>query len=258
MKKLSVISALTLLSLCSALTAHAEAAPLPSDDFEIISSFADNNWSKEAPAPEKDSVYITDTIDFYHEYYESDHNYYGPVYDFPACYGKGTVVRLKNKEMEEALRKWTTENKWRPRDYPVDDFGVISPREGMFVFYDANGTEEDRYTVVYPELILRTGYEDVEKGNQPWVIFSQLNEYLDKLDEQLAAALPAGDINADNDTNVTDLNILAAQVKSVRPLTEHENAMINMTDRADINRDGDINVTDLALLAANVKGIRPL
>ena len=61
-----------------------------------------------------------------------------------------------------------------------------------------------------------------------------------------------GDLNGDNKVNVTDISLLAANVKGIRPLAEEK------LDAADLNGDNKINVTDISLLAAHVKGIRPL
>jgi hypothetical protein len=70
------------------------------------------------------------------------------------------------------------------------------------------------------------------------------------------AALPAfaekgpaaGDVNGDGVVNVTDISLIAAQVKSVKALPE------DMSSRADINGDGRVNVSDITMLAVHVKG----
>ncbi|MBQ8965037.1 CAP domain-containing protein [Ruminococcus sp.] len=62
-----------------------------------------------------------------------------------------------------------------------------------------------------------------------------------------------GDINGDNDVNVTDITIAAAHVKSLRPISDEYDRKVT-----DVNADGDINVTDLVKIAAHVKGIKPL
>ncbi|MBQ8968021.1 carbohydrate-binding domain-containing protein [Ruminococcus sp.] len=61
-----------------------------------------------------------------------------------------------------------------------------------------------------------------------------------------------GDVNFDGDVNVTDVALVAANVKSIRAL-EGDSLMA-----ADVNRDGSVDVTDLMLIAAHVKGIRSL
>ena len=61
-----------------------------------------------------------------------------------------------------------------------------------------------------------------------------------------------GDANGDGKINVTDVAIVAAQVKGIKPLDA------GALKRADVNGDGKINVTDVSKIAAHVKGIRPL
>lgn len=57
-----------------------------------------------------------------------------------------------------------------------------------------------------------------------------------------------GDVNGDNEINVTDITKTAAHVKGKKMLTEEEQL------RADVNNDGNINVTDITKIAAHVKG----
>ena len=58
-----------------------------------------------------------------------------------------------------------------------------------------------------------------------------------------------GDVNKDGTINVTDITLVAAHVKGIRPLpSEYQ-------DTADYNDDGDINVSDISGIAAIVKGI---
>ncbi|MBQ8967923.1 leucine-rich repeat protein [Ruminococcus sp.] len=59
-----------------------------------------------------------------------------------------------------------------------------------------------------------------------------------------------GDLNGDGEVNVTDVNLIAAHVKSIRSLGNES--------LGDVNGDGEVNVSDLMLVAAHVKGIRPL
>ncbi|MBQ8966890.1 C39 family peptidase [Ruminococcus sp.] len=67
-----------------------------------------------------------------------------------------------------------------------------------------------------------------------------------------AAAALLGDVNGDDEVNVTDVMVTAAHVKGIRAL-EGESF-----SAADTDGDGEVTVTDLMRLAAQVKGIRPL
>ncbi|HCJ41354.1 dockerin type I domain-containing protein [uncultured Ruminococcus sp.] len=58
------------------------------------------------------------------------------------------------------------------------------------------------------------------------------------------------DVNCDGKVNVTDISVVAAHVKNLRPLTGER------LQKADLNGDGKINVADVVKLAARVKGIR--
>ena len=61
-----------------------------------------------------------------------------------------------------------------------------------------------------------------------------------------------GDFSGDGRVNVSDIVLLAAHVKGIKPLGAEKLA------KADLSGDGKVNVTDISLLAAHVKGIRPL
>ena len=65
-------------------------------------------------------------------------------------------------------------------------------------------------------------------------------------------ALPdiPGDISGDGVVNVSDISMLAAQVKGLKIMSD--------TSAADLNGDGTVNVSDISLLAAHVKGIKTL
>lgn len=57
------------------------------------------------------------------------------------------------------------------------------------------------------------------------------------------------DVNGDGKVNVTDISMVAAHVKGIKPLKDER------LERADINGDGKVTVTDVAKLAARVKGV---
>lgn len=61
-------------------------------------------------------------------------------------------------------------------------------------------------------------------------------------------SLSAGDVNGDGKVNVTDVSLIAAQVKSKKALSDE------MYARADINGDGLVNVADINMLSVFVKG----
>lgn len=61
-----------------------------------------------------------------------------------------------------------------------------------------------------------------------------------------------GDVNNDQEINVTDVSMLSAHVKSKKALTKEQQK------NADINGDGAIDVTDLSATIAQVKGIKPI
>lgn len=231
----------------TSLGVSAEGLTKKSADFEIIKSFGNGTGSKKNFEYEKNSVYIFSAVD-------PSHWYYGITSEYPDCYGKGTLVRLNNKDMEMELRELAAAYGWRSKDEPITDEYVVSPHEGWFAFFNNDGETEESFTVLYPGMILRTGYEDVPEDNPAWKIFEQLNDYLDELDADIAAKLPAGDITADNKVNATDIAVLAAHIKGVRALYEVDNVVITQTKRADINKDGKTDVSDLAKLAAYIKG----
>ena len=64
--------------------------------------------------------------------------------------------------------------------------------------------------------------------------------------------IKTGDLNGDKVINVTDISMLAAHVKGIKPLTDEQKVL------ADLNGDGRIDVTDVSKLAGHVKGIKPL
>ena len=63
-----------------------------------------------------------------------------------------------------------------------------------------------------------------------------------------AQRLSAGDVNGDGNVNVTDISLIAAQVKGQKALSDEMHA------RADINGDGLVNVADINMLSVFVKG----
>ncbi|WP_295155770.1 dockerin type I repeat-containing protein [uncultured Ruminococcus sp.] len=68
---------------------------------------------------------------------------------------------------------------------------------------------------------------------------------------EIADAEPAvkkGDINGDNTVNVSDIALIAAQVKGIKPLNAEQKKY------ADLNGDGRIDVSDIIILAKIVKG----
>ena len=72
--------------------------------------------------------------------------------------------------------------------------------------------------------------------------------YTDLDPQTILSERETGDINGDETVNVTDISIIAAHIKSVRPLYG-----INLK-YADITGDGKVNISDLSKLAAKVKG----
>ena len=247
MKRSTAVStALVTALVFSAPVISAKAESQAAEDFEIIKSCGNGTWDDSDIIGDKNSVYICNCID-------PSRRYYDTYYDFPDCYGKNTVVKLTNKELTEELLKWCAEYDWK--DITTDE-GVISPRENAFYIYDDNGDETEGFVVLYPGMLIRSSIYNYYGEDSPVdKIVDELNGYLDKLDSEKAAELSAGDINADGTVNVTDISMLAAQVKSVRPLNKADNAMIDQTKRADLNDDGAVDVSDIAKLAAKVKGI---
>lgn len=61
-----------------------------------------------------------------------------------------------------------------------------------------------------------------------------------------------GDVNGDNEINVTDLAKTAAHIKGKKLLTDEQKF------RADVNNDGNISVADISGIAANIKGKKML
>lgn len=61
-----------------------------------------------------------------------------------------------------------------------------------------------------------------------------------------------GDISGDKHIDVTDISMLAAHLKGIKPLTKYGYAS------ADVNFDGEVNVTDIAVIAAHIKGIKAI
>ncbi|MCR5541487.1 MAG: leucine-rich repeat protein [Ruminococcus sp.] len=61
-----------------------------------------------------------------------------------------------------------------------------------------------------------------------------------------------GDVNGDGSVDVTDIILIAADIKGARKLNETRRV------RADVNYDGKINVTDIIMIAAHIKGKRIL
>ncbi|MBQ8965861.1 dockerin type I repeat-containing protein [Ruminococcus sp.] len=68
----------------------------------------------------------------------------------------------------------------------------------------------------------------------------------------ISASALNGDVNRDDDINVTDLTLIAAHVKGIRPL---EGTAFSI---GDVNGDFNITVTDLMAAAAHVKGLKNL
>ena len=71
-------------------------------------------------------------------------------------------------------------------------------------------------------------------------------------DQYKRALAQRGDVNGDGRINVTDISIIAANVKGIRPIDKYS------INAADTNSDGSINVSDIALAAAHVKSIRKI
>ena len=68
-----------------------------------------------------------------------------------------------------------------------------------------------------------------------------------------------GDLNNSGTIETSDIVLLAAHVKGLKPLDgSNEDILVPDTERwaADVNRDGAINATDISIIAAHVKGIR--
>ena len=65
-------------------------------------------------------------------------------------------------------------------------------------------------------------------------------------------ALNKGDVNGNGDINVTDIAMVAAHIKGIKPLTDDQQKA------ADVNSDNEVNVTDIAMIAAHIKGIKAL
>ncbi len=71
-------------------------------------------------------------------------------------------------------------------------------------------------------------------------------------DQYKRALAQRGDVNGDGRINVTDISIIAANVKGIRPIDKYS------INAADTNSDGSINVSDIVLAAAHVKSIRKI
>ncbi len=68
-------------------------------------------------------------------------------------------------------------------------------------------------------------------------------------DDQYKRALAhKGDVNGDGKVNITDLAIVAANIKSRKVIDKYS------FNAADVNADGKVNVSDITLTAANIKG----
>ncbi|MBP1535957.1 MAG: hypothetical protein IK999_17830 [Ruminococcus sp.] len=61
-----------------------------------------------------------------------------------------------------------------------------------------------------------------------------------------------GDANGDNEINVTDIAMIAAHIKGIKPLVDVRFIA------SDVNGDGMLNVTDIALIASHIKGIKAI
>lgn len=61
-----------------------------------------------------------------------------------------------------------------------------------------------------------------------------------------------GDVNGDNDINVTDIAVTASHIKGIKALDE------NGIKAADVDKSGEVNVTDISKIAAHIKGIKAL
>ena len=65
-------------------------------------------------------------------------------------------------------------------------------------------------------------------------------------------AVILGDVNHDEQINVTDIAMIAAHIKGIKALDE------NAVKAADVNGDTEVNVTDIAMIAAHIKGIKAI
>ena len=84
----------------------------------------------------------------------------------------------------------------------------------------------------------------------PAVVTCDVNVLVAETDDQYNRALAQkGDVNGDGVINVTDISLVAANVKNIKAIDKYSR------NAADVNCDGSINVTDVSAVAANVKGI---
>ena len=122
------------------------------------------------------------------------------------------------------------------------------------------GTEEERDIPALghdEELIFEDLPENGHDGNRLYVCRrcgTARNEVIpwDNTDQEGSDAFMRGDVDGSGEINVTDISLIAAHIKGIKPL---DPAALK---RADVNNDGDVNVTDISTLAAHIKGIKPL
>ena len=109
-------------------------------------------------------------------------------------------------------------------------------------------TTSDEVMTVYCNYGLYNG-----DGKTEAVVSEDIDLLVAETDEQYARAMAQrGDVNGDHSITVTDVAVIAAHVKNIRPIDKYS------TNAADVNNDGDINVTDIVSAAAHVKSIRPI
>ncbi|MBP1532723.1 MAG: leucine-rich repeat protein, partial [Ruminococcus sp.] len=103
----------------------------------------------------------------------------------------------------------------------------------------------------------RKAYDKLNDAQKALVNPDALQKLTD--DEKAVAALNddgdkivKGDANGDGKVDVTDIAMIAAHIKGIKPLSE------NGFKAADVNGDGKVDVTDIALVASHIKGIKAL
>lgn len=78
------------------------------------------------------------------------------------------------------------------------------------------------------------------------------SETTDAEDTEVTVTVIKGDLNGDNEINVTDIALTASHIKGIKAIDA------DRLEAADIDGNGVIDVSDIAMIAAHIKGIKAL
>ena len=119
-----------------------------------------------------------------------------------------------------------------------------APQKFSAVYF--GGTEE-QFKQITAGLFGNKKLADVCKENNIKVVYNAKG-----IPDEVKNAHEKGDVNGDDEINVTDIAMVASHIKGIKALDGD-----GLTN-ADVNADKQVNVTDIAMIASHITGIKAL